>query len=67
MEPWQQRVVDEKAELDAKIERLRTFCYVNNRGFLSLFEEDRDLLRCQYEAMRQYSSILDRRIARFDR
>lgn len=63
LQPHQQRVVDEKAELDVKLEALRAFL----RG--SLFEtlnvSERSRLRKQAEIMNQYSQVLAQRIAHF--
>lgn len=64
MKPHEQRVVDEKAELDAKITAL--FAFINtNPLFKQLNDIDRSLLLNQRGAMHSYSEILARRIARF--
>jgi len=66
MQPHEERVVIEKQELDAKLGKLKTFCFGdNNRTFQDLAPEDRDLLETQYTVMEQYSEILGKRIARF--
>jgi hypothetical protein len=66
MQPHEERVVAEKQELDAKIEKLKTFCFGdNNTTFRTLLPIDRELLESQYTAMQQYTVILARRIARF--
>ena len=63
--PHQQRVVDEKRELDEKIQKLTAFIY--SEKFTSVVkdeDESRRLLQ-QDELMRQYSRILYERIANF--
>lgn len=64
MQPHQRRVVDEKAELDKKIEALRVFI-VENPFFGNLDSEEQARLKAQHEVMMQYSSILGDRIAAF--
>lgn len=63
MEDWQQRVVDEKKELDEKIKKLNSF--FSTEAFSLLATTDAVLLRTQYVVMQEYSSILAKRIARF--
>jgi hypothetical protein len=63
MQPHQQRVVDEKADLDAKIEKLTTF--VGGLVFESLSPPEKNWLTQQLNVMGQYSSILGERIAAF--
>lgn len=62
-QPHQQRVVNEKQELDDKTGKLGIF--IKGDLFESLPEEDRTLLEAQYSLMRQYCTILGKRIARF--
>lgn len=62
--PHQQRVIDEKAELDFKIEKLDDFIN-RNALFLSLPEEEQARLVRQKYVMNDYSLILDERIAAF--
>ena len=64
MQPHQQRVVDEKTELDAKAKALSDFIG-NNDIFLTLDLEEQGRLKEQCEIMRQYSEILGQRIAAF--
>lgn len=59
----QQRVVDEKAELDAKRNSLQEFMLSTVFGTLSDAER-KDLIQ-QYDVMTQYSNILESRIGRF--
>lgn len=63
--PHQQRVVAEKAELDAKLEKLSAF--ISSDGFSTIVadEEERGRLVCQEEVMKDYSEILGERIAAF--
>lgn len=62
--PHQQRVVDEKDELDEKIAALDKF--INESPiFNNLNFSERELLVKQYVVMRQYSKILDARILAF--
>ncbi len=66
MEPWQQRVVDEKAELDGKISRLSAFiCGPGTTGFNTLSNVEKRRLCKQLKIMGDYSSILAERIAAF--
>ena len=64
MEDFQQRVVTEKEELDAKIVKLEAF--VNNEEKYGALDEDaQNLLEEQLDVMQQYSNILDERIKAF--
>lgn len=63
MAPHQQRVVDEKTELDEKLQRLRDF--FGGAIYPNLSEEERDRLNRQAGVMQQYSDILGERIAAF--
>jgi hypothetical protein len=66
MKPHQQRVVNEKKELDEKLTKLHAFCFGgNNKIFSALDPSERDRLESQYSAMKQYSDILEQRIANF--
>jgi hypothetical protein len=68
MEPHQQRVVDEKAELDKKIEALAAFISTFDKPysiFAMLSEPERMRLYMRHRAMVQYSTILGERIAAF--
>ena len=68
LQPHQQRVVDEKTELDTKIAALSAFIATFNEGFskfAALPEPERLLLYSQHRAMVAYSSILNERIAAF--
>lgn len=63
MVPHQQRVIDEKAELDEKLSKLLAFLNGNVIATLSLPEQAR--LGDQCAIMAQYSDILGKRIAAF--
>jgi hypothetical protein len=63
MSPHQQRVVEEKAELDGRIERLASFLRSERA-----FNVEPDELLClerQHEVMQKLSSILGERIKKF--
>ena len=63
MQPHQQRVVDEKKELDDKLTKLMLF--LTGKVYLSLAPEEQKRLQDQSKMMAQYSSILGARIAAF--
>lgn len=68
MQPHQQRVVDEKSELDEKISKLATFIATFDKPmsvFAMLSEPERQRLYAQHRAMVEYSTILGERIANF--
>lgn len=60
---WQQRVIDEKAELDARLGKLCDF--FGSGAYRDLGDIDRHLLGVQLSHMRDYAHILGMRIARF--
>jgi hypothetical protein len=64
MQDWQDRVVEEKAELDGRIERLQGFMK-GREEFWDLDEDARYDMRQQLDAMKNYSHALGRRISRF--
>lgn len=63
MQPHQQRVVDEKTELDEKLEKLSAF--FGNPIFTSLPDVEQNRLNRQKVVMKEYSDILGERIAAF--
>jgi len=63
MQPHEQRVIDEKAELDARLDRLRHF--MTTGVFRSLDNLERDLMWRQAAYMSAYSQTLGERIATF--
>lgn len=62
MQDWQERVIAEKKELDEKLTKLWRF--LSGEKVLELLSED-DLLAIQYGIMIRYSTVLQKRIARF--
>jgi len=64
MEAFQERVVQERINLDEKITKLNGF--MRSSTFTSLDEYEQERLRRQYEAMITYSSILMERISHFE-
>jgi len=64
MKPHQQRVIDERAELDAKLSKLIPFLSSDTCHSLPFAERSR--LKQQAEVMAEYSRILGERIAAFD-
>lgn len=63
MQPHQQRVVDEKTELDNKLAKLKDFG--KTAIFDSLPTEEKQRLTEQEMHMANYSDVLGRRIAAF--
>jgi hypothetical protein len=63
VKPHQHRVIDEKAELDARLEKLHTFLHGDLYHTLEHAEQLR--LCRQAIAMREYANILGERIAAF--
>lgn len=60
MDVYQRRLVDDKADLDTKLGKLKAF--IISPYFPELDMEMRRLLKIQAGAMEQYSCVLDRRI-----
>lgn len=63
LEPYQQRVVQEKAELDAKLEAL--FKFFGSSSFKELPVEECERLSRQWVYMSKYSRVLEERIGAF--
>ena len=63
LQPHQQRVVDEKAELDAKLAKLDAFG--RTEMFASLPPDEQGRLNRQHSIMEQYSAVLGERIRAF--
>jgi len=61
LEDYQKRVVDEKAELDTKLEKLQTFLTKD----MEIASNELDRLKRQEEVMTEYSEILGERIESF--
>jgi hypothetical protein len=64
MQAFQQRVVDEKTELDKKLDNLTQFIK-SSKTYLELPEPERARLLEQRLTMQRYSEILAERIAAF--
>lgn len=64
MQPHQQRVIDEKAELDARATKLSEFISLNP-FFEKLDPQEQERMKVQNDIMWQYSEILGQRIAAF--
>ncbi|MCX6921696.1 MAG: hypothetical protein NT154_00525 [Verrucomicrobia bacterium] len=63
MEAYQQRVVDEKTELDTKLTKLTAF--LKTTTFQALPDAEQGRMTSQMVAMRSYSDVLGERIAAF--
>jgi hypothetical protein len=63
MLPHQQRVVDEKSDLDAKLQRLKAFW--DSPIFPTLPDAEKERLERQSNIMDEYSRVLGERIAAF--
>lgn len=63
LKPYQQRVVDEKKELDVKRDKLTEF--FKGKTFANLDSSEKSRLSFQASIMLQYSNILADRIAAF--
>ena len=63
MEPYKQRVVDEKAALDDKIEKLLKF--LGASAYHDLDPDEQGRLQKQYGLMQKYSDVLADRITAF--
>jgi len=64
MQPYQERVVQEKQELEEKITNLEAF--IGTDTFDGLPAQDQILLSLQYHIMVEYAKVLRRRIALFE-
>lgn len=63
MQDWQQRVIDEKNELDARREKLGEF--KNTNQFIMLPWHEQERITTQAHLMTAYSAVLGERIANF--
>ncbi len=63
MQPHQQRVVDEKADLDEKLEKLGDSC--NTPIFSGLEKAEKNRLNRQFLIMEMYAQVLGERISDF--
>lgn len=64
LEPWQQRVVEERAQLADRLDKLGVA--LNSPKVKAMDPRDRKLLFEQDLAMDTYLKVLDKRIARFN-
>lgn len=62
LQPRQQRMLDEKRELDERLAKLEAFI-LDNPVWKTLHAGEQDRLARQARAMAQYSAVLDERIA----
>jgi len=65
MEPYMERVITEKAELDDKISKLENFIFRSGGKWFDVHDAERLRMVKQYCHMRDYSTILGERIANF--
>ena len=65
MQPYQQRVVEEKASLDEKLAKLRAFFKDVGSAFDKLDSAEQGRLIRQSHIMQDYSDVLAERIAFF--
>jgi hypothetical protein len=63
LKDWQMRVIEEKNQLDAKIDKLQMF--LKYAALDKCDDKETDALNRQLNAMRQYSMTLGERIMRF--
>lgn len=63
MKPHQQRVIDEKTDLDEKLEKLNSFS--QSDIFALLPEDEKERLARQSKIMDRYSVVLGERISAF--
>lgn len=66
LQPHQQRVIDEKAELDKKAQDLSNFIGTT-KAYQTLDAAEQERLKEQNDIMRRYSEILGKRIAAFSK
>jgi hypothetical protein len=63
MQPYQQRVLEEKDQLDTRLRALAD--YLLSEHFKALLKLSQDQLHLQFLAMKQYQLILAQRIENF--
>lgn len=63
MKPHEERVVEEKKQLDEKTDALASFCL--SRVFKTLDGDEQGRLNRQHRIMIEYSQVLDQRIEAF--
>ena len=62
-ESYQERVIDEKNDLEDRLVKLKNF--LSSDMFHKLNDREKDLLSLQYDAMSIYNNILEKRIAKW--
>lgn len=65
MLPHQERVVEEKKQLDERLEKLTAFNSDDNKLFLKLPSSERHRMRAQESLMTELSKVLGQRILFF--
>lgn len=69
MQPWQERVIEEKAQLDERYAKLQEFIGPAGVGegpvFKDLHHEEKNRLRRQSRIMKEYQAVLAQRINAF--
>lgn len=60
LQPYQQRLLDEKQELDERVEKLSAF--VNSENLNKASEQEQELLRQQLAIMTSLQVVLQKRI-----
>jgi len=66
MEPYQERVIAEKQELDGKLTKLENFIFRSGGKWFDVPDAERLRMVKQYGHMSDYSRILGERIATFE-
>ena len=66
MNDWQQRAIDEQAELDKRGQKLFDFVGANDGAFDKLSKDDRTMLVLQLAHMQAYNEALMLRISFFE-
>ena len=61
MEAWQERIIQERAQLDERLAKLNEF--MGSEALLKLSSDEQQRLRYQHHYMTRYSDILAERVA----
>lgn len=64
LEDWQQRVIDERDELESKMQKVHMFM-TTSKEYQKIAYEQQELIRRQYSCMNDYYKILGARITTF--
>lgn len=62
MEDFKSRLIEERNELETKTNKLESFIALSSK-FKELDKENQSLLRLQHNTMKEYLSILEKRIS----